>query len=88
MIARGELTVVLTPELRQLALAHVGETEQGVDAENLTRWFQEQETEDGYVLDASVLEECHMLVVLARALLWEHYDREDEVRDDDVEVTG
>lgn len=88
MIARGELTVVLTPELRRLALAHVAETEQGVDAENLTDWFQEQETEDGYVVDAATsAEECHMLVVIARALLWEHYDREDAARDDDLEVT-
>lgn len=87
MIARGELTVTLTPELRRLALLHVAEAEQGEDLEDLTRWFQEQETADGDVLDASVLEECHMIVVIARALLWRHYELDEQERDD-LEVTG
>lgn len=69
-IERGVVTVKLTPELRRLALAQVAETEQGADAENLTRWFQEQETEDGYVLDAHVAEEAHMILLIARAVLW------------------
>lgn len=72
-----QISVTLTPELRRLALAHVREVEQGDDLENLTRWFQEQETPDGYTLDAFVPEECHMIVVIARALLWAHHDRED-----------
>lgn len=67
------IVVVLTPELRRLALAHVAETERGEDEENLTRWFQEQETPDGYELWSSRSpEEAHMIVVIARALLWEH----------------
>lgn len=70
-IERGVLTVTLTPELRQLALDHVRETEQGRDREDLVRWFQVQETRDGYVLDAADGEpEAHMIAVIARALLW------------------
>lgn len=70
-IEPGQVTVTLTPELRQLALAHIRETEQGEDAEVLTRWFQEQETPAGYVLDAASDEaEAHMIVVITRALLW------------------
>lgn len=72
-----QISVTLTPELRRLALAHVGETEQGDDLEDLTRWFQEQETPDGYTLDAFVPEECHMILAIARALLWDHFERED-----------
>jgi hypothetical protein len=73
MIEPGQVTITLTPELRQLALEHVRETEEGPDAEDLTRWFQEQETPDGYVLDAANAEcEAHMIVVIARAVLWEH----------------
>lgn len=73
MINPGQVMVTLTPELRQLALEHVRETEEGPDAEDLTRWFQEQETPDGYVLDAATDQgEAHMIVVIARALLWEH----------------
>lgn len=73
MIASNTVTVVLTPELRRLALLHVAEAEQGDDEENLTRWFQEQETKDGYVLDAArSAEEAHMIVVIARAILWQH----------------
>lgn len=71
--ARGQVTVTLTPELRRLALLHVAETEQGEDAENLTRWFQEQETPDGHVLNSTEsAEEAWMIVVITRALLWEH----------------
>lgn len=73
MIEPGVVTVILTPELRQLALNHVRETEQGEDEEDLTRWFQEQETPNGYVLDAANSEaDAHMIVVIARALLWKY----------------
>lgn len=75
MTTPSQLTVTLTPELRQLALRHVAETEQGEELADLTRWFQEQETPDGYVLDAAHdVAEAHMIVVIARALLW-NYDR-------------
>lgn len=81
MIARGLVTATLTPELRQLALDHVRETEEGDEQEDLLRWFQEQETDDGYVLDAATsAEEALMIVVIARGLLWRHED-EDERHD-------
>lgn len=71
MIEPGQVTVTLTPELRQLALAHVRENEEGQDRDELTAWFQEQETPDGHVLDAASGEpEAHMIVVIARALFW------------------
>lgn len=73
MIARGQVTVVLTPELRQLALCHIYETEQGDELDRLVLLFQEQETEDGYTLDAAFGEaDADMIVVIARALAWEH----------------
>jgi len=88
VIPRGQLTVTLTPELRRLALLHVAETEQGQDEEDLTRWFQEQETPDGHVLDvATSVEENAMIVVIARALLWEH-DRCPECREHDAVQRG
>jgi hypothetical protein len=75
MIKPGQVTVTLTPELRQLALQHVYETEQEPELDDLVLWFQEQETPNGYVLDAATSEnEAHMIVVIARALLWT-YDR-------------
>lgn len=78
MIDRGQVTVTLTPELRQLALDHVYESEENEEAHYLVAWFQEQDTPDGYVLDASVdAAEAHMIVVIARALLWAHEDAED-----------
>lgn len=68
---RGRVTVVLTPELRQLALDHVREADEGEDLENLLKWFSKEETPDGYVLDASSCEaEAHMIVVISRAILW------------------
>lgn len=79
MIERGRVTVTLTPELRRLALAHVYESEDGEEGQDLVTWFQEQETPDGYVLDAAEPEEAWMIVVVARALLWEH-DRCPECR--------
>jgi len=73
MIKYGQVTAILTPELRQLALNHIRETEQGDEADRLITYFQEQETKDGYVLDAANDDvEAHMIVVIARALLWEH----------------
>lgn len=82
MIERGQVTVTLTPELRRLALLHVTEAEQGEDEENLTRWFQEQETEDEYLLDAAEsAEEAHMIVVIARALMWLHDEPRGEALD-------
>ena len=78
MIERGAVTVTLTPELRQLALDHVRASEDGEEGQDLIAWFQEQETPDGYVLDACAdAAEAHMIVVLARALLWAHEDEED-----------
>lgn len=72
MIEPGVVTVTLTPELRQLALNHVRETVQGEDEEDLTRWFQEQETPDSYVLDAATdAAEAQMIAVIARAVQWQ-----------------
>lgn len=70
---KGHVTVVLTPELRQLAINHVYGTEDGEDREDLLRWFQEQETPNGHVLDAANSEaDAHMIVIIARALLWKY----------------
>lgn len=81
MIERGVMTVTLTPELRQLALDHVRESEENEEAHDLVTWFQEQETPDGYVLDAAVSgPEAHMIVVIARALLWAHDDADGVIR--------
>lgn len=78
MIQQGQVTVTLTPELRQLALTHVGEVSDeyhGDDRYDLVAWFQEQETPDGYVLDAAADQaEAHMIVVIARAVLWSYDD--------------
>lgn len=80
MIEPGQVAVTLTPELRRLALELVYETEQGEELDELVTWFQEQETPDGYVLDAAADQaEAHMIVVIARALLWS-YDRCPECR--------
>jgi len=70
---KGHVSVVLTPELRQLAVDHTYATEDGEDRDDLLRWFQEQETPNGYVLDAANSEaDAHMIVVIARALLWKY----------------
>jgi hypothetical protein len=70
---KGHVSVVLTPELRNLAVDHVYASEEGEDRDDLILWFQEQETPDGYVLDATTSEaDAHMIVVIARALLWKY----------------
>lgn len=70
---RGRVTVVLTPNLRDLALAHVYETEQGDELDKLVELFQVQEAPDGYVIDAAASEaEARMIVVIARAVLWRY----------------
>lgn len=64
----GRLTLVLTPELRRFALAqlHVGNP----DHVDLFSWFREEETPDGYVLDAASSEaEAMMIDVILRAIL-------------------
>lgn len=74
-IKPGQVQVAVTPELRQLALNHVRETEQGQALHDLIEWFQHQETPDGYVLDAAKNDvEAQMIVVIARALLWTYDD--------------
>lgn len=73
---RGRLTVVLTPELRQLALAHVRSTipdESDPERIDLVEWFQEQETPDGHVLDAAYSEaDATMIDVVLRVFLDMH----------------
>lgn len=65
---RGRLTVVLTPELRQLALDQLDPTDR--DHTDLIEWFQAQETPDGTVLDAAYSEaEATMIDVILRAVL-------------------
>jgi len=69
---QGRITVVLTPELRQLALDQVRATLAEKDPERTTliEWFQEGETPDGTVLDAAYSEaEATMIDVLLRATL-------------------
>lgn len=88
IVEPGTMTVTLTPELRRLALNHVRETEDGEEGQDLITWFQEQETPDGHVLDASSSEsDAHMIVVIARAVLWE-YDRCPECRRPDAAERG
>lgn len=69
----GRLTLVLTPELRQFALDQVRTTiTDPADPErmDLVEWFQEEETPDGYVLDAARTEaEATMIDVVLRAIL-------------------
>lgn len=75
MIPRGTLRVTLTPELRQLALNHARETEEGEQLDDAVRWFQGQETPDGYVLDAADGEpEAAMITIIARAVWWSWED--------------
>lgn len=70
---KGRVTVVLTPELRRLAVAHAYETEHGEALDDLVLWFQEQETPNGHVLDATFNEsDARMIVAIARALLWKY----------------
>lgn len=68
---RGRLTLVLTPELRQLALDELRRVDVVVDElDTLVAWFQAQETPDGYVLDAAASEsEATMIDVILQAIL-------------------
>src|SRR5262245_6399462 len=73
MINFGEVVVTLTPELRRLALAHVYEAEQSPDLDELVRLLQEQETPDGFELDAARdVGDARLIVVIARAMLWRY----------------
>lgn len=81
MIPRGVLTVTLTPELRQLALNHAYENLEGEELDDAVRWFQEQETPDGFVLDAADGEpEAAMITIIAHGVWWSW---EDEPEDDE-----
>jgi hypothetical protein len=73
MVNYGEVVVTMTPELRQLALRHVYETEQPPELDELVELLQEQETPDGFVLDAARdVGDARIIVVIARALLWSY----------------
>lgn len=66
---RGRVTIVLTPELRQLALDRVRAADYGDDQLPLAEWFQADETPDGHVLDASYSEaESLMVLVIVDAI--------------------
>lgn len=68
---RGRVTVVLTPELRQLAFNHIYAEAKayGRDADDLLAWFQSDETPDLHVLDASACEaEALMIKVIVSAI--------------------
>lgn len=70
---KGLVSVVLTPELRELAVNHVYASEDGENRDDLLRWFEERETPNGHVLEATTSEaDAHMIVVIARALLWKY----------------
>lgn len=65
---RGRITIVLTPELRQLALDQLNP--RNTEHTDLIEWFQGEETPNGFVLDAAYSEaECTMIAVLLRATL-------------------
>jgi hypothetical protein len=68
----GRLTVVLTPELRALARTYVhaiGVPEER-DRVDLLTWFSDEETPDGYVLDAARSEaEALMVLTIARVIV-------------------
>lgn len=83
---RGWVTIQLTPELRRVGLEHVREVDEGEDAEYLERWFSEEEHPDGYVLDATNNEaEAHMIVAIARAILWAYDGEPRQLTADEVE---
>lgn len=68
---RGRVTVVLTPELRQLAFNHIYAEAGtcGADVDDLLAWFQSDETPDLTVLDASACEaEALMIKVIVSAI--------------------
>lgn len=67
----GRVTVVLTPELRALALAEIDRSQEGANAEDLKNWFTPEETRDGYLLDAAYSEaEALMILMIVQALVW------------------
>lgn len=75
----GRVTVVLTPELRQLALDHIAATGYGDEEENLRFWFSASESPDGTVLDAAYSEaEAVMINVILQATLIKYTPAEPE----------
>lgn len=65
---RGRVTLVLTPELRQFALAQLSPSD--AQHTDLIEWFQAEETPDGSVLDATYGEaEATMIDVILQAIL-------------------
>lgn len=87
---RGRITVVLTPELRQLALNQVRATiTDPADPErmDLVEWFQEGETPNDTVLDAAYSEaEATMIDVLLQATLGMYAPVEAADPDRDIRV--
>lgn len=66
---RGHVTIVLTAELRQLALAWLQTADYADDGESLVAWFQAEETPDNSVLDAAYSEaEALMVSVIVDAI--------------------
>lgn len=65
----GRVTVVLTPQLRQLAFARLYAADYGDDQDDLLAWFQSDETPDLHVLDAAHSEaEALMIALIVDAL--------------------
>lgn len=58
----GRVTIVLTPELRELALARLGAADYADDGEALVAWFDPTETPDNHVLDAAYSEAEGLMV--------------------------
>lgn len=86
----GRITVVLTAELRELALARLRAQDYGDDAQALRQWFRPEETPDNTVLDAAYSEaECLMVLVIVEAMDDLHTDvgrLEAVTRDADADV--
>lgn len=58
----GRVTIVLTPELRELALARLGAADYADDGEALVAWFDPTETPNNHVLDAAYSEAEGLMV--------------------------
>lgn len=75
-LTTGMMTCLVTPAVRQLALDYARSSDASElvdDREELIRWFQEQESPNGTVLDASASQEdALMIAVVAQAIYAEH----------------
>lgn len=82
------IKIVMTPEVRQLALTHLrfAELDPELDRDELVCWFSTHDTPDGVELDASRSDsDAAMIHVVATALLYRHW-RESYEPDTDAAI--